>query len=125
MADVLLDTQVVLLWTTRSSALPERIRHLLADRRTARVVSAASVWEMSIKQQSGKLRLPDGYFDALFSAELRFLAVTERDGRDAGRLALHHRDPFDRMLIAQAQRASLPIVGSDAMFGPYDVDVIW
>ena len=122
---MLLDTQVVLLWTTRADALPDRVRHLLGGGRARPAISAASVWEMSIKERSGKLRLPDGYFDALLGSQVRFLPVSERDGRDAGRLPLHHRDPFDRMLIAQAQRHGLPIVGSDAMFSLYDVEVIW
>lgn len=125
MTDVLLDTQAVLLWTTHADALPDRVRLLLADRGTRPTVSAASVWELSIKQRSGKLRLPESYFDALLASQIRFLAVSERHGRDAGRLPLHHKDPFDRMLVAQARREGLPIVGSDAMFGPYDVEVIW
>lgn len=125
MADVLLDTQAVLLWTTRAEALSERVGRLLSDERTRVAVSAASVWEMSIKQRSGKLLLPEGYLDALLESRVRFLAVGERDGRDAGQLPLHHRDPFDRMIVAQARREGMPIVGSDAMFGPYDVQVIW
>lgn len=125
MTAVLLDTQAVLLWTTRAEALSDRVQRLLADRRTRPAVSAASVWEMAIKQRIGKLRLPDGYFDALLGARIRFLAISERDGRDAGQLPLHHNDPFDRMLVAQARREGLAIVGSDAMFGAYDVEVIW
>ncbi|HEY5429393.1 MAG TPA: type II toxin-antitoxin system VapC family toxin [Solirubrobacteraceae bacterium] len=124
MTDVLLDTRAILLWTTRADTLSDRVRRLLADRRTRPTVSAASVWELSIKQRSGKLSLPESYVDTLLSSQIRFLAVSERDGRDAGQLPLHHRDPFDRMLIAQARREGLPIIGSDAMFGPYDVEVI-
>ncbi len=125
MAEVLLDTQALLLWTTDSGTLPPRVQSLLGDSRTRPTVSAASVWELSIKERSGKLRLPDTYFDVLFGSGIRFLSVTERDGRDAGRLPLHHRDPFDRMLVAQAQREQLPLVGSDAIFASYDVEVIW
>jgi PIN domain nuclease of toxin-antitoxin system len=122
---MLLDTQALLLWTTRAEALPDRVRSLLSDRRARPVVSAVSIWEMSIKQRIGKLTLPERYFDLVLGSDLEFLAIEPRDGRDAGQLPLHHRDPFDRMIVAQARRAGLPIVGADRIFGAYDVDVIW
>lgn len=125
MRELLLDTQAVLLWTTRSTPLPDRVQHLLDDQGTQAVVSAVSVWELSMKHRSGKLPLPDEYFADLLRSDVRFLACTERDGVEAGQLPLHHRDPFDRMLVAQARREGLPIVGSDAIFGAYDVEVIW
>ncbi len=125
MATVLLDTQALLLWSADERKMSTRARLLLEDRRTRAVVSAASVWEMAIKQHRGKLRLPEGYFDALFASDVQLLAITERHALAAGRLPMHHADPFDRMLVAQAQAEGVSLVGSDPAFAAYDVDVIW
>jgi PIN domain nuclease of toxin-antitoxin system len=125
MAAVLLDTRALLLWTTEAGDLSGRALRLLDDRRTRAVISSASIWEMAIKQRRGKLRLPEAYFDALFSSDVQILAITERHALAAGRLPLHHADPFDRMLIAQAQAEGIPLVGSDAAFADYDVEVVW
>jgi PIN domain nuclease of toxin-antitoxin system len=125
MASVLLDTQALLLWTTDVRGLSPRVQRLLEDRRTHAVVSAASVWEMAIKQRRGKLRLPDTYFDVVLASDVQLLAITEHHALAAGRLPMHHADPFDRMLIAQARGEGLPLVGSDAAFVAYDVEVIW
>jgi PIN domain nuclease of toxin-antitoxin system len=125
MAAVLLDTQALLLWTTDELRLSTRVQRLLEDRRTRAVVSAASVWELAIKQRRGKLRMPDGYFDALFASDVQLLTITERHALAAARLPMHHADPFDRMLVAQARAEGLPLVGSDAAFAAYDVEVIW
>ena len=125
MAAILLDTQALLLWTTDAPRLSPRVQRLLEDRRTRAVVSAASIWEMAIKQRRGKLRLPDAYFDALFGSDVQLLAITERHALAAGRLPMHHADPFDRLLIAQARAEGLSLVGSDSAFAAYDVHVIW
>lgn len=125
MAAVLLDTQALLLWTTDERTLSARVQRLLEDRRTRAVVSAASVWELAIKQRRGKLRLPDGYFDALFASDVQLLTMTERHALAAAGLPMHHADPFDRMLVAQARAEGLPLVGSDAAFAAYDIEVIW
>lgn len=122
---VLLDTQAVLVWTTRPEELPERVLALLRNPQTSSLLSAASVWELAIKHQSGKLELPEGYFDDLLAADLRVLTMTEQHALAAARLPLHHRDPFDRMLIAQARAEGVPLVGSDRAFAAYDVDVYW
>lgn len=123
---VLLDSQALLLWTrSTSEGLPTKVRELLRDPTTETLISAASVWELAIKQASGKLQLVDGYFEALLSSGLSFLRMTEAHGLAAARLPLLHSDPFDRMLIAQAQAERVPIVGGDRAFAAYDVRVIW
>jgi len=124
LAAILLDTEIVLNWTGDQTKLSGRARRLLDDRRTTPVISAASIWELAIKQRIGKLELPEGYFDDLFGSGLSILAMTERHALAAGRLPLHHADPFDRMLIAQAQAEGLTLLGSDAVFSAYDVEVI-
>lgn len=125
MGEVLLDTQALLLWTTRPGELGARAQRVLADSRTRAVVSAASVWEVAIKERAGRLPLPEGYLDRLFAADVRFLPMSERHALAAGRLPRHHTDPFDRMLIAQAQAEGLALVGSDGAFAAYEVEVIW
>lgn len=125
MSAVLLDTQALLLWTTDPGRLSSRVQRLLEDRRTRAVISAASVWELAIKQARGKLRLPEAYFDALLGSDVQRLAITERHALSAARLPRHHADPFDRMLVAQAQAEGVPLVGSDVEFAAYDVEVIW
>lgn len=122
---LLLDTQVVLLWTTYPENLPAGVVTVLEDQGTTIMISTVSVWELAIKQASGKLELATGYFDDLLASQQRFLAMTAAHALAAARLPLHHRDPFDRMLIAQAQAERVPIVGSDRMFAAYDVDVFW
>lgn len=69
--------------------------------------------------------MPEEYFDVLFAADIQWLAMTARHALAAGRLPRHHADPFDRMLVAQAQAEGLALVGSDATFRDYDVEVIW
>lgn len=86
-------------------------------------VSAATVWEIAIKRRSGKLRLEQAASRLLRTEGFEELDVTVEHAEVAGSLPLHHRDPFDRMLIAQAQREDLTILSRDAAFSLYDVTV--
>lgn len=122
---VLLDSQALLLWDVSPLKLPWRVAELLDDPRIEALISVASVWELAIKFESGKLEVPDSYFDELVTSGPPFLRVTEAHALAAARLPQHHRDPFDRMLIAQAQAERVPIVGGDRIFAAYDVRVIW
>ena len=87
-------------------------------------MSVASVWEASIKRSAGRLKGPD-LAAALSAAGLPFLHIDERHAKVAGELPLVHRDPFDRMLVAQASVERLSIVTGDAQIARYDVAVIW
>jgi PIN domain nuclease of toxin-antitoxin system len=84
-------------------------------------VSAASIWEIEIKQASGKLRIDVELLDEVTAVGYPILAILGQHGVAAARLPLHHRDPFDRMLIAQAQAEALTIVTRDPRFAPYSV----
>jgi PIN domain nuclease of toxin-antitoxin system len=88
------------------------------------LVSAASVWELGIKQAKGKLRLPEGLATAVESLGFNGLPVTLEDAEVAAALPAHHRDPFDRMLVAQARRLDAVVVTRDRAFGAYDVKVL-
>lgn len=114
------------------SLAPERFsspaRHLLEDRQHALYLSAASAWEIAIKHALGKLRLPEApvsYVPARVAAlGVLALPIDHRHALHVASLPPHHRDPFDRMLVAQAQIEELPIMTADPVFSSYDVTAI-
>jgi PIN domain nuclease of toxin-antitoxin system len=121
---LLLDTHV-LLW---SLADPDELR---ADARSALVdpandvcVSAASTWEIAIKGARGKLRIPDDLSSRIAILRFSELPVTIAHSVEAGALPDHHRDPFDRMLVAQARAEGLTIVTRDRVLTLYDVETL-
>ena len=121
---LLLDSHA-LLWAIGSPAeLTEGARAALIDPANDVLVSAASVWEIAIKRALGKLRAPQGIAAAIEALGFSAVPITAADAERAGSLPPHHRDPFDRMLIAQATRLDAIIVSRDAAFGPYEVAVI-
>jgi PIN domain nuclease of toxin-antitoxin system len=84
-------------------------------------VSAASIWEIEIKLASGKLKIEVELLDEVVRVGYSLLPIISQHGVAAARLPVHHRDPFDRMLIAQAQLEGLTIVTRDPRFAPYSV----
>ena len=84
-------------------------------------ISAVSVWELAIKREAGKLEAPDDLEEAVKSYGYAELPVTFRHAELAASLPLHHRDPFDRMLVAQAQAEGLTLVTNDSLITLYDV----
>jgi PIN domain nuclease of toxin-antitoxin system len=125
LSPLLLDTHA-LLWsigdTDRLSALARDV--LGAGMRPA-YVSAASIWEISIKRASGKLKAPEDLLEHVALARFGELGITFEHAALAGALPPHHRDPFDRMLVAQAQSENLTLVTNDARIAAYDVPVLW
>ena len=107
---------------------PKRLRPAtraaIEDPDNAVLVSAASAWEAAIKHSQGKLEVPEDLGFALEQARLAPLEITVQHGLAAGGLPLHHTDPFDRMLVAQAQLESLTIVTRDRRFAAYDVALL-
>ncbi len=89
------------------------------------IVSAVSVWEIAIKRAIGKLPAPDDVIEQIESAGAELLTITARHAHATAALPLHHRDPFDRLLIAQAQMERCSIVSGDGAFPAYDVPVVW
>ena len=87
-------------------------------------VSAVSVWEISIKRATKKLQVPSRLFELLGDRGFVPLAVSWAHGFAAGELPLHHRDPFDRMLVAQARLEGLTVVTRDPWIARYDVPVL-
>jgi PIN domain nuclease of toxin-antitoxin system len=121
---LLLDAHTLLWWLGDDPGLSTAARDAIADPASDVLVSAATVWEIGIKRQLGKLEAPDDLVVAIETSGFDGLPVTIADADRASRLVPHHRDPFDRMLVAQAARVGALIVSRDAAFAPYDVDVL-
>lgn len=121
---ILLDTHVLLWWLEDSKRLSIRHRALIEATETAPSVSAASIWEMSIKTRKGLLSIDGDLIGSIRSSHLSILPITESHGWAAGLLPLHHADPFDRMLVAQGQLEDMVIATVDTAFDLYDVATI-
>ena len=102
---------------------------MIADERSTVAVSAASAWEIATKHRLGKLAAPgpllDSLLDYLADQDFVELAITIRHAQRAGTLPGDHRDPFDRMLIAQAQLEGLAVASSDEVFDRYGIRRLW
>jgi PIN domain nuclease of toxin-antitoxin system len=89
------------------------------------VISAVVIWEVAIKRRLGKLEAPDDLLGQLERAGVDLLPIAPRHADRVGTLPLHHRDPFDRLLIAQAEAENLALVTADDDLGRYGVQVVW
>ena len=125
MTRVLLDTHTILWWLADDPALSPTARATIGKGSNEVLVSSASVWEIAIKRSLGKLSAPDGLLASISEDGLVFLAVTPWHAWRAGELPWHHRDPFDRLLAAQALSEGIPLVTADPRFGPSGVGVLW
>jgi PIN domain nuclease of toxin-antitoxin system len=101
--------------------LGQRARDVVLNRRNRVAISAATIWEVEIKRALGKLVSPDDLTEQLAAHGFIQLPIRWEHAVAAGRLPAHHRDPFDRMLIAQAMLEDLVVVTSDESFARYDV----
>ena len=117
---LLLDTHVVLWWLTDDETLSDEVKQLI-DTEVEAFISAASVWEIAIKQALGKLVGPPDLLDVLDRSGLLELPIRSRHAAAAGGLPLGHRDPFDRMLVAQARCEGLTLLSRDPQMRRYDV----
>ncbi|HEY1730682.1 MAG TPA: type II toxin-antitoxin system VapC family toxin [Terriglobales bacterium] len=126
--NLLIDSHVVLWWFSRSRKLSVTARTVLADPQNRVYVSAAVAWELAIKVNLAKLdarSLVEDLPRLLFEEGFRRLAIAMDHALRAGLLPRHHNDPFDRMLVAQAQALNCPIVSADNVFDSYAVRRIW
>jgi len=126
---VLLDTHALLWVAFRKDQLSPRARHLIQSQRNEVLVSAASAWEIATKYRLGKLphaqALVDDFISAIRSAGYVALPVTLEHALRAGRFAVEHKDPFDRMLAAQAIHEDLALVSKDVQFDVFGVRREW
>ena len=121
---LILDSHVAIWAIQDQSQLGNACLRLIDDPTITVFLSAASYWEILIKKASGKLDVVDNFADLIERAGYIELPVTFRHAEIAARLPLHHRDPFDRMLVAQAQAEGLGLVTDDAMISRYQVSVL-
>jgi len=122
--NLLFDSHAALWWATDDPRLPERVR-VAIEGGAVGAISAASVWELEIKAASGKLRIDADVSERLLASGFRPLGITFEHGVAAARLPPLHRDPFDRMLVAQAQLEGFVIVTRDGNIRRYGVPVLW
>ena len=126
MKRLLLDTNVVVwLLLGDRARIPDAVVEELQDEGNDVAVSAVSVWEMAIKRSLGKLKIADGWAGALSRLDLDPLPITSLHAAAVEQLPWHHRDPFDRLLVAQASVEASALVTADPRLGAYGVDVLW
>jgi len=121
---LLLDTHVFLWWRGEPDRLTAEVRSRIATADLV-FVSAASAWEAAIKVSLGHLELPDTMEAGVLASGFEKLPITFSHAERAASLPLHHRDPFDRMLVAQAQAEGLELVTHDRQLELYEVDILW
>jgi PIN domain nuclease of toxin-antitoxin system len=126
---VLLNTHALLWWLDDDRRLSRRARKVIADPDSVIYVSSASVWEIAIKVRLGKLADPQDAVprlpQILVERGMTELPISAVHALGAGSLPNHHRDPFDRMLVAQSRLEGLPLVTNDPHIPKYGVQTIW
>ena len=121
---LLVDAHTLLRWLADDPQLDAAARRSVADPANDVLVSAATVWEIEVKRVAERLRAPEQLLDAIRETGMETLPITARDAVTAAELPMHHGDPFDRMLVAQAQRLDALIVSRDLALHAYDVEVL-
>ena len=121
---LLADTHAYLWWLNDDPKLGSAAREAMADPTAIVYVSAVSIWEISIKVSLGKLDVDGDPVKEIWANGFVELPITAQHAHHAGNLPRHHDDPFDRMLVAQAQLEGLVLLSRDAAFSAYPVSVI-
>ena len=121
---LLLDAHALLWWLADDPSLDRHARDLIADPANEVIVSAVTVWEIAIKRAIGKLDAPDGLAAVLERSGFIEAPITAGDAERAGGLEAIHRDPFDRMLVAQAGRLRAAVVTRDPVFARYGTEMV-
>ena len=126
---VLLDTHAFLWWLSDDPALPKIPRRLIAETANSIIVSAVSAWEIATKVRLGKLPsaadFAEDFIGYVEREGFQLLSISAAHGIRAGLLPGPHKDPFDRMLIAQAQTENLPILSNELIFDSYGIRRFW
>ena len=126
---VLLDTHALLWWITQDSSLSQVARTTISETGNEIVVSVASAWEMAIKVRNGRLpQMAEFVFD--FTGNVKrerftILDITADHAVRAGLLSGGHKDPFDRMFIAQSQAENIPLISNEKLFDGYGIRRLW
>jgi PIN domain nuclease of toxin-antitoxin system len=121
---LLLDTHTLIWWLNASPEITKAMGAALRSADNVKFVSVVSIWEMRLKSALGKLDLPKNFRTVLDQQPVEQLPVLAEHAHTFGELPLHHRDPFDRMLVAQALVENLTLVTRDERIREYDVPVL-
>ena len=125
---LLLDTHTFIFWDSQPSKLSQRALELLTNKDNLRLLSVVSLWEIQIKPQLGKLTLNKTLEDIILIQQnnyIEILPITVAHILALDGLPLYHKDPFDRLLIAQANRENAVLISCDSVFANYSVQVEW
>jgi PIN domain nuclease of toxin-antitoxin system len=126
---LIIDTQVLIWWTNDVSNISNRVQDIIFDLDNELWFSLASIWEMQIKISLGKLDLPRPLPDIITTQiqenQIKILPIELSHVYTIGQLPLHHRDPFDRLIIAQSMTEKMPIASIDKAFDAYSIERIW
>lgn len=126
---LLLDTHAFLWWMFGDRKLSSRVQRRIADPQTVTFVSAATAWEISTKWRIGRLEQAEviarDVGGTIAAQNFQPLPISIEHAEAAGRLALDHRDPFDRLLIAQARLETIPIASNDEIFDAFGIERLW
>ena len=125
----MIDSNVLIWWVAEPSKLTSRAYSILAEPENEILVSEASIWELANKIHKGKLTSVGDSIRSLLNEieaqNMTLLPIRLSDILRTETLAAHHRDPFDRMLVAQAMEESVPLIASDSEIAKYELEVIW
>jgi len=121
---LILDAHALLWWLRDEPSLDRAARASIADPANDVIVSAATIWELEIKRAMGKLQAPDDLLELLDSEDFDCIPIVADDAVRAAHLPMHHRDPFHRMILAQALRLDAIVVSRDRAFDAYEVPVL-
>lgn len=122
---LLLDTHALLALLSTDYPLSPAAQAAMERADTKLMASAVSVWEIAIKRSVGKLQAPEGVLERIEETGAELLAITGRHADAVAALPFHHRDPFDRLLIAQAKLDGCAVITKDPAFAAYGVPVVW
>lgn len=126
---LLLDTHVFIWWSSEPNKLSERVLTLCKNIDNNLILSVASVWEMQIKLQLGKLKLKIPLQELIVSQQqtnnIQILSIDLNHVLELHNLPAHHNDPFDRLLISQANSENIHLVSKDEVFTKYEVKLLW
>jgi PIN domain nuclease of toxin-antitoxin system len=122
--NLLLDTHVLLWWLDDNQNLSQSARTVIADGNNLVFVSAAVIWEIQVKQALGKLKIPANFRKVLDQQGFELLDITVEHAYAVGKLPPYHRDPFDRILVAQAEVEKMTLVSRDNHIKKYKVPLI-
>lgn len=120
----LLDTHIFIWWTEDSKRLPQALREVINSPDNLVYVSTVSAWEMSLKLRAGKLRLRTSFLECFDQLEFDSLDIILPHIYEYHKLPFHHKDPFDRMLIAQARVEACTLITIDKKLRAYDVPIL-